>query len=506
MTQIILTTTQTWVVPSDFNSSNNTIEVWGGGAGGAAFNFSSIKGGSGGGAYSAISNLPLTPGGSVAVTVGAAGLSETNARNPTSGGDTWFNGASLAASSVGAKGGVVGAGNVGGAGGAAASGIGTTKFSGGAGGAGSGTTSGPGGGGSGGAGGNGTVGGSSSATVGGVGGASGGGVAIGGTAGTTTANAGAGGSDQTGGAGGGGGDIGGTHATPGGAGGFPGGAGGNASGDTGTGIGGVGAGGQVVITYTPASTSPIEEFLVAYPDRLQQIRRNYSGYETVDIGIFNQEIINLDKWKPEFFDRMLPTIKRNSGYSSLIFTPIVIPVSYIRNDFPDRRVELRKGSYPKDFQIYQLSIPTPAPPPITTWLPNYPSVSLKALKNYLFRVSNLGNGFVGALSPISGSSGPLRFVFNGNSQTLGSVQPYNDGIISVPLITVNRILPLVYAARAVLAKAGTLARPYKMQVIRNGVILFTLRSVIWTTLLASDTDPMYQVVDMQLQATDDPNL
>ena len=141
MTVIFLTTgsSSPWTVPSDWNSANNTIEVLGAGGGaGNGQNGVSYPAGGGGGAYSKIANLSLTPSGSVVFQVGAAGTSPaTQNTNGVAGGDSWFNGASLGASSVGAKGGgggVVGVPATGGSGGASGSGVGTTKNSGGQGG------------------------------------------------------------------------------------------------------------------------------------------------------------------------------------------------------------------------------------------------------------------------------------------------------------------------------------------------------------------------------------
>ncbi|GEM_PF-1427023 len=134
-TVIYLTSGTTWTVPSDWNNGNNTIEViGGGGAGGSEHNGDGGTGG-GGGAYSKVSNLALS--GTITYQIGAGGTPVQSATgNP--GGDTWFNGASFGASSVGAKGGGGGldwfSGNTGGAGGAKASGIGTVKNSGGTGG------------------------------------------------------------------------------------------------------------------------------------------------------------------------------------------------------------------------------------------------------------------------------------------------------------------------------------------------------------------------------------
>jgi hypothetical protein len=143
-TVIFITTTgsSSWSVPSDWNNVNNSIECIGGGGGGAGSANSTAGGGAGGG-YSLVSNLALTRGASITVQVGASGAGGGASTNGSVGGDTWFNGANLAASSVGAKGGAGGQTNTGtAAGGASGSGVGSTKFSGGAGGTGAGSPNG----------------------------------------------------------------------------------------------------------------------------------------------------------------------------------------------------------------------------------------------------------------------------------------------------------------------------------------------------------------------------
>lgn len=123
---------QSWVVPSDW-SNNNQIEVVGGGGGGA--NGASGKGGGGGGAYSKIlDTTALSAGGTVTISVGANGAASS------AGGDTYVcsstsNCTSITGSAVvvGAKGGSAGSTGAS-AGGQAASGVGTTKYSGGTGG------------------------------------------------------------------------------------------------------------------------------------------------------------------------------------------------------------------------------------------------------------------------------------------------------------------------------------------------------------------------------------
>jgi hypothetical protein len=185
---VILTTTGsvlTWEVPDSFNDADNIIECigGGGGTGDTAPGDGGFGGkGGGGGAYASISNAALSgsPNPSIQYRVGSGG--NGNPAGGTDGGDTWFNGASFGAATVGARGGGAGVGRTsGGAGGSAGSSTGTVKFSGGNGG--NGGVNGGGGGGGGGAagphgdggdGGAGTSGNSENGASGGGGGADGG--------------------------------------------------------------------------------------------------------------------------------------------------------------------------------------------------------------------------------------------------------------------------------------------------------------------------------------------
>lgn len=112
MTRIFLTTGDSWQVPADWNSADNSIECIGGGGAGS----SGVGGhggcGGGGGAYSKIVNLALTPDSFVDYAIGGA---------------TWLKDIST----VLAKGGSNGLTYSGGAGGAATDGVGSTKYSGG---------------------------------------------------------------------------------------------------------------------------------------------------------------------------------------------------------------------------------------------------------------------------------------------------------------------------------------------------------------------------------------
>ena len=182
---------QTYTRPVDWNATNNVVWTIGGGGGGRRQATSGVAGagGAGGGACSGRANINIAA--TATYQIGTAGVGGTaQSTSGTAGGDTWFNGTSLADSGVsskgvGAKGGSGSTGSTGAAGGVAASGFGTSLFSGGTGGNGQGTNgAGGGGGGAAGqnaAGGNGTNGASGN---GGNGGAGNGGIGGGGAGAT----------------------------------------------------------------------------------------------------------------------------------------------------------------------------------------------------------------------------------------------------------------------------------------------------------------------------------
>lgn len=125
-TTIYLTSGSTWTVPSDWNSSNNTIEAIGAGA--AAPAPGANNGAGGGGAYAKITNW--SGSGVVPIQIGVAGGTAGSGTGPTA--NTWFgNGSTLVAA-----GGFVGAAGAmtGGAGGLVANSVGSMIYPGGAGG------------------------------------------------------------------------------------------------------------------------------------------------------------------------------------------------------------------------------------------------------------------------------------------------------------------------------------------------------------------------------------
>lgn len=259
MTQkvIRLTSGTSWPVPPDWNNADNKIQCYGGGSGGASHNDTTKNGAGAGGAYADWTNLTLTAGTNISYGIGAGGTGETGSAAPKAGGDTFFNGTSISNATIVAKGAAIpGTTNTAGTGGQASACVGQTKHSGGNGGAGAGAAaSGPGGGGAATPTADGTAGsvGVTGTKAGGNGGASG---VAGGTGGTTAGTNGtAGGDSDNGGSGGGGGGNSGTVSGNGGNGGFPGGGGGAGASDTGNALGGSGGAGEIIITYTPVSTT-----------------------------------------------------------------------------------------------------------------------------------------------------------------------------------------------------------------------------------------------------------
>src|ERR1035437_7988626 len=97
--QIILTSGTSWTVPSDWNNSSNKIEAIGGGGGGNNTSSYYATAGGGGGGYANISNLTLTSGNSVPITIGAGGVGVgcMGSCGSTTGGNTTFNGTSVGA-------------------------------------------------------------------------------------------------------------------------------------------------------------------------------------------------------------------------------------------------------------------------------------------------------------------------------------------------------------------------------------------------------------------------
>jgi hypothetical protein len=285
------TASTTWTVPSDWNSSSNSIHLIGGGGGGGASRASGNNraggGGGGGGGYTRLDNQTLTIGASITYQAGSGGIFEA------SGGTTsWNSGASTAGGGGGglstttptSTGGTGGVGSTynGGNGGAGA--FGTTASQG-YGGGGGGGAAGPNG--AGGNGGDGFASTTAGNIAGGGGGGNGGGSnggnassATGGTGGNNSAAAGGGASNTGGAVGGGGGgsvsanslggngiDIFGTG-SGGGAGGSDDagrnstggfyGAGGGGAGVTtagGTANAGAGSQGAIIITYVPAGAA-----------------------------------------------------------------------------------------------------------------------------------------------------------------------------------------------------------------------------------------------------------
>jgi len=195
----------TFVVPSDWNNANNSIECIGGGSGGnnPTFDLGIGCGGAGAG-YSRSNNVTLTIGNTYNLFVGAGGAGGTSSAAGGAGGATFFGATTLAASMVGANGATAPTSSTAGVGGSTTGAKGSILYAGGSGSAIS-TGGSNGGGGAGGPNGNGANGngGTGSPYSGSGGGASGGG-SPGASAGTSSTG-GAGGNNFSGSGGGAGG-------------------------------------------------------------------------------------------------------------------------------------------------------------------------------------------------------------------------------------------------------------------------------------------------------------
>ena len=103
-----------WTVPANFDPTKNTVECYGGGGpGGQGWsdpsNFIYGGGGGGGGAYAKGTNLNLTPGAVITISIGAGG-----AYSSLEGGDTAFGSSVLAKGGSGGQGSPTSAGGQGG--------------------------------------------------------------------------------------------------------------------------------------------------------------------------------------------------------------------------------------------------------------------------------------------------------------------------------------------------------------------------------------------------------
>ena len=98
------------------------------------------------------------------------------------------------------------------------------------------------------------------------------------------------------------------------------------------------------------------------------------------------------------------------------------------------------------------------------------------------------------------STGNLKFIYTGNSTSQGTVQAYNDGVINVALTLINASasqFPVVLACISILNQTAGVAKPYKLDVIKNGTTLFTVRSVYWGSQWNLGDLPNYILIDQQ---------
>lgn len=127
--------TYSWVVPAGVTSIS-AIVVGGGGAGGGvgsgSYSFSAGNG-AGGGALSYTNNISVTPGETLTVTVGAGGVGSVGLAGTAGGNSSLNRSATVILRAVGGSGGLPADNTATAAGGAAASGVGSTRYSGGSG-------------------------------------------------------------------------------------------------------------------------------------------------------------------------------------------------------------------------------------------------------------------------------------------------------------------------------------------------------------------------------------
>jgi hypothetical protein len=140
-TTVYLTNTgqTSYTTPLDWSPINTVECIAGGGGGGCGQEYNNGGNGGGGGAYSSGTVVTIGPNTTITINIGAAGNAiNQNGGAGTNGGSTWFNGSSLASSSVGAQYGFGGGSGTGSPdftyGGQASAGTGTTLYSGGNGG------------------------------------------------------------------------------------------------------------------------------------------------------------------------------------------------------------------------------------------------------------------------------------------------------------------------------------------------------------------------------------
>lgn len=99
------------------------------------------------------------------------------------------------------------------------------------------------------------------------------------------------------------------------------------------------------------------------------------------------------------------------------------------------------------------------------------------------------------------STGNLQFVFTDDSVTLGSVSNYNDGTITVNQFTCKADLKYTAIQKAcinILKQTGKAGQTYKLDIIKNGQLEFTIRSILWgTETTFVEGQPNYQLIDRQ---------
>lgn len=91
-TTVVRTSGTSWSIPSNYQPSGSTIDVYGAGGGSSGGCYGvGCGGGGGGGGFSRLTEVDLTPGGTLYHSIGAGGAGGAECRDGSSGGKTWVN-------------------------------------------------------------------------------------------------------------------------------------------------------------------------------------------------------------------------------------------------------------------------------------------------------------------------------------------------------------------------------------------------------------------------------
>lgn len=82
----------------------------------------------------------------------------------------------------------------------------------------------------------------------------------------------------------------------------------------------------------------------------------------------------------------------------------------------------------------------------------------------------------------------INFHLIAKSLTVGYTEAFDDGATRIPLLTINSSNPILEACRAILKATSRSAATYKLAVYQNGVLLLTVRSILFGSKRTIDED------------------